>query len=71
MAKSVVQKGKALVQSKTFWFNILAAAVAIAALFGFNEFEISPQAAPGIALLVGLANIALRLKTKEPIARVK
>ena len=71
MAKSAVEKGKALVQSKTFWFNLLAGIVAVASLFGFREFEASPEVAQVISTIVAIVNIWLRVRTKLPITKVK
>ena len=71
MAKSIVIKGKALVQSKTFWFNILAVVIAVASMFGFGEFEPTPQVTQGITTLVAIINIVLRIKSSQPITRVK
>jgi hypothetical protein len=70
-AKKAIEKGKALVQSKTFWFNILAVLIAIAGLFGFQDFEPTAETVKIIASIVGIGNIVLRLKTKQPITRVK
>ena len=63
-------KGKALLTSKTFWFNVLAAIVAIASLFGFGEFKPSEETTEIIAIIAGAVNIYLRLKTKEPITKI-
>ena len=71
MAKSIAETGKSLVQSKTFWFNLLASIVAVASLFGFGEFQPSEGTTETIAAVVALVNIGLRIKTKAPITRIK
>ncbi len=71
MSKSIVNKGKSLIKSKTFWFNILAGAVAAASLFGFSSFEPSVENAQVISTSVAIINILLRLMTDKPITSVK
>ncbi len=58
---------KALIQSKTFWFNLLFAAVSLAGVFGFSSFEANPMVERGVDFLVALANIYLRIKTTQTI----
>jgi hypothetical protein len=70
MTKVVVKKSKSLVSSKVFWFNILAGVIAVASLFGFADFEPSQEVTEIIALVTGLLNIVLRLKTSEPITKL-
>lgn len=65
-----MNKGKALLKSKTFWFNLLAGIVAVASVFGFGEFQPDMKVAEGITTLVTIINIALRLYTKQPITKV-
>jgi hypothetical protein len=69
--KTVVTKGKALLQSKTFYFNALVVVTAVAGMFGFADFEMEPQHAELLGAIIGVGNILLRLKTKEKIDRVK
>ena len=71
MAKNTIEAGKALIKSKVFWFNVLAGVVAVASLFGFGEIEPSAEVTQGIATVVAVVNIVLRLMTKVPIDRVK
>ena len=63
--------GKALLKSKTFWFNILALAIAVASAFGFEDFEPNETVLQIIALISGLGNILIRTQTSEPITRLK
>lgn len=65
-----VEKGKALVRSKTFWFNILAVAIAIASLFGFDIEKSEEEVAGIIAIISAVGNVILRTKTSEKITRV-
>jgi len=64
------KKGKSLLESKTFWFNLLAVIVAVATLFGFGEFKPDVKVAEGITLLAGIVNVLLRLRTAQPITRI-
>lgn len=66
-----MNKGKALLQSKTFWFNLLAGVVAVASIFGFGEFEPDNKVTEIITTVVTIVNIGLRLYTKQPITRIK
>ncbi len=66
-----MNKGKALLSSKTFWFNVLAIITAVAAFVGFGDFEPSPQTAEIISIIGALGNIYLRLKTSQPIVKIK
>ena len=71
MPKKMISKGKALIQSKTFWFNALSLIVAIASLFGFADFEPNPEIAKATAAIIAVVNIALRIKTNQVIDRLK
>ena len=66
-----LEKGKALLKSKTFWFNALAIVTAVASLFGFGEFKPSEETTELIALISGMVNIILRLNTSQPITKIK
>ena len=72
MAKKVVEQGKALIQSKTFWFNILTIVIAVAGMFGFGSFEPSPEVKTVLEILTLISggNIGLRAVTKEPIKSI-
>jgi hypothetical protein len=69
--KKVVAKGKALLKSKTFYFNALVVLTAVAGMFGFEEFEMEPEHLELLTAVIGVGNIVLRLKTKEKIDRIK
>ena len=58
---------KSLFASKTFWFNLLAAAVLIANAFGYADFSVDPRVAEYAGVIITLANIALRVVTRSPI----
>ena len=70
MAKKKID-GKALLKSKTFWFNILTLIIAVASAFGFKDFEADDTILQIVALIGGLGNILLRTKTSRPITRIK
>lgn len=70
MAKKKID-GKALLKSKTFWFNILTLVIAVASAFGFEDFEANETVLQIVALIGGLGNILLRTKTSEQITRIK
>lgn len=69
--KSVLDDGKALLKSKTFWFGALIVINAVAALFGFKDFQPSGELQKFVELLIGVLVIFLRLKTSEPITKIK
>lgn len=52
---------------KTVIFFALALVVAIANLLGFAEFELSPDQAEWIAVIVPLVGLVLRALTDSPI----
>ena len=52
---------KKFYESKTFWFNILTGIVALAAYFGFAEFQPSQVTIEIIAVLGSAVNLVLRL----------
>jgi len=53
-------------QSKTVWFNVVAAVVLVVKTVWpeFADFELDPMYATG---LVALVNLALRFVTREPV----
>lgn len=69
--KSILDDGKALLTSKTFWFGALIVINAVAAIFGFKDFQPSGSLKEFVELLVGIIVILLRLKTTEPITKIK
>ena len=58
---------KAFYESKTFWFNALTVILAIAAYFGFGEFQADPRALELGTVIVGVINIALRFASSVAI----
>lgn len=52
-------------QSKTLWFNILAAAIIAANQIGFADFQLSPEMQAYIVLII---NIVLRFTTTTRIS---
>ena len=57
--------GKSIFTSKTFWVNAVAVAAAVAGMFGLDlTAELQGTI---VATVMGVANIALRFVTKEPI----
>jgi hypothetical protein len=58
---------KWFLNSKTFWFNALAFAVAVAQAFGFGGFTPDPKLAEYVTVAVALINIVLRFVTTGPI----
>ncbi len=59
--------GKKFYLSKTLWFNVLTLVLLIAQGFGFAEFEAYPGLAGLAAGIVALANVVLRVITREPV----
>jgi len=70
MAKKIYEDGKRLLQSKTFWFNVLAVIVAVASLFGFGDFKPDNKVTEVIAILSAIINVLLRVKTSEQITKL-
>ena len=58
---------KSILLSKTFWFNVLAVIFAVANAFGFAEFSRDPAVDQYALIIITLANIALRMFTKQPV----
>ena len=70
-SKNILDDGKTLLKSKTFWFGLLIAVNAVAAIFGFKDFQPSESLEKFVELGVGLIVILLRLKTSQPITKIK
>ncbi len=64
-------KGKALLQSKVFWFNLLFAVVTLAGLFGYEDFKPDARLVEVLGAVVTFGNILLRLYTSKPITKIK
>lgn len=58
-----VSKAKSLLASKTFWFNVLAAATA----FGMSAAGVNVDTTIQAVVIAG-GNTVLRLLTKQPIS---
>ncbi len=62
---------KTLLQSKTFWFNALTTVIGLATYFQTSDLLVNSPEVIGIAaMVVGVANVLLRLVTKEPVTIV-
>ena len=56
-------------QSKTVWFNGLTIVIAVATFFGFTPDQaLFTQVSTFLVSFAPVANLALRLITKQPIA---
>jgi hypothetical protein len=56
-------------RSKTIWFNLLVAVIAIASLFGFADFKPTDNVIESIGVLVALVNIFLRFISQRQIGK--
>lgn len=59
---------KPFYESKTFWFNLLFLAGAVASYFGFGEFKPSNDSIELAGVLVGVVNIVLRFYTSKGLS---
>ena len=60
--------GKPLTKSKTFWANLITAAVGILiAVAGSDIIQQNPEYAGYAATAIAVMNVILRLMTKEPV----
>lgn len=59
---------KWFLQSKTFWFNVLALVVYVATSFGFAGFNPDPKLAEYGAVVVTIINLILRFATSQPLS---
>lgn len=59
---------KWFLQSKTFWFNVLALVLYVAGAFGFAGFTPDPKLAEYGAVLVTIINVILRFATSQTIS---
>ena len=64
---SVVEGGKKWWKSKTVWVNIVAIVGAVGAMFGLN-IPLDPELCMTVfPVILGVINLVLRKKTKEPL----
>lgn len=64
--------GKGLLRSKTFWVNVLTAVVSVGTYLTNSELlSDNPELVAIGGTIIGVANVILRLVTKEPITSVK
>lgn len=54
-------------KSKTFWFNVLALLVAVAAAFGYTDFHPSAETEQVALVLVTIVNLVLRFYTSQGV----
>jgi hypothetical protein len=66
-AKEGQVEGKSLLQSKTFWVNLVAGVVQF--VDGFGGWNLIPQ--PWGVVAQSIANIVLRVLTDKPITSIK
>ena len=60
--------GKDWYTSKTLWFGILSLIVALAGIFGFNEWQPTADVSGAITAIVAIINIVLRVYfTDKPL----
>ena len=55
-------------RSKTFWFSALTIITAVAALFGFQNFQPDDNVQEILLLVVGIVNLVLRFLPARNIA---
>ena len=64
--------GKPWYKSKTIWFSVIYVLVAIAGIFGYNQFEPAPELVTGVGaalvIIKLILDLVLRSKTVEPIS---
>ena len=59
---------KKFYRSKTFWFNVIAIALAVLVQFGYTG-ELTGEWAEVAALIVATVNLILRFVTKQPLEK--
>lgn len=58
---------KAFWKSRSLWFGLLYILTGVAGVFGWAEFQPSPQVVELGAVVTGIVIILLRLVTKQPL----
>jgi hypothetical protein len=58
---------KSALRSKTVWFGILYVLGAVAGLFGFADYQPTPEVNNIVEVVTGVLIIGLRFLTKEPV----
>jgi hypothetical protein len=58
---------KPFYQSITFWFNALFVLIGVAGVFGFGSFQPSAEVSEVAAIIMAIANIIMRFRTKIAI----
>ena len=59
---------KPIVKSRTFWVNVLTAAVGVLTTLGGSELiQDNPQVAGIFVTIIGIANVLLRVVTKTAV----
>lgn len=67
LEETSMKLGKGLLRSKTFWANLLTAAISLGTYFAASDV-ITPEVATTFGTVIGALNIFLRMLTSEPIA---
>jgi hypothetical protein len=66
--EEITMETKSIFQSKTFWINAITAVAGILTTIGGSDLiQQNPQAAGVMAIVIGVANVLLRLVTKQPV----
>ena len=55
-------------KSKTFWFGVLYIAIGIAGMFGYSNYQPTPEVQQWLAVATGVIILVLRYLTDRPIS---